>query len=98
MEKILKIKDYEATDGYNHVAGFEVVTNKQSIKLYIDNDKSCCERSIIMKDYRQLLSILQEQNKQFRKQIHLNLDYFMVKNNVYYTDLNELDMLLGFPI
>lgn len=55
-------------------------------------------RSIIMKDYRQLLSILQEQNKQFRKQIHLNLDYFMVKNNVYYTDLNELDMLLGFPI
>jgi hypothetical protein len=51
-----------------------------------------------MKDYRQLLSILQEQNKQFRKQIHLNLDYFIVKNNVYYTDLNELDMLLGFPM
>jgi hypothetical protein len=29
--------------GYSNVAGFEVVTDKQSIKLYIDNDSSCCE-------------------------------------------------------
>ena len=44
MEKIVEIKDYEAKEGYSNVAGFEVVTDKQSIKLYIDNDISCCEK------------------------------------------------------
>lgn len=44
MEKIIEIKDYEAKEGYSHVAGFEVVTDKQSIKLYIDNVNSCCEK------------------------------------------------------
>ena len=44
MEKIIEIKDYEAKEGYSNVAGFEVVTDKQSIKLYIDNDCSCCEK------------------------------------------------------
>jgi hypothetical protein len=44
MEKIVEIKDYEGMDRYCNVAGFEVVTDKQSIKLYIDNDSSCCER------------------------------------------------------
>jgi hypothetical protein len=44
MEKIIEIKDYEAKEGYTNVAGFEVVTDKQSIKLYIDNDSSCCEQ------------------------------------------------------
>ena len=46
MEKIIAIKDYEAKerDGYSNVAGFEVVTNKQIIKLYIENDARCCER------------------------------------------------------
>lgn len=44
MEKIIEIKDYEAEIGYSNVAGFEVITNKQNIKLYIDNDSSCCER------------------------------------------------------
>lgn len=44
MEKIVEIRDYEAKEGYSNVAGFEVVTDKQSIKLYIDNDISCCEK------------------------------------------------------
>lgn len=44
MEKIVEIKDYEAKEGYSNVAGFEVVTDKQSIKLYIDNDCACCEK------------------------------------------------------
>lgn len=44
MEKIIEINDYEGKDGYHNVAGFEVVTDKQSIKLYIDNDSSCCEK------------------------------------------------------
>lgn len=43
MEKITEIKDYEAKDGWCSVAGFEVLTDKQSIKLFIDNDSSCCE-------------------------------------------------------
>lgn len=44
MEKILEIKDYEGRDGYSGVYGYEVVTDKQSIKLFINNDQSCCER------------------------------------------------------
>lgn len=44
MEHIIDIRDYEAKEGYRNVAGFEVVTDKQIIKLYIDNDSSCCER------------------------------------------------------
>lgn len=44
MEKIIEIRDYEAKEGYRNVAGFEVVTDKQSIKLYIDNDSLCCEQ------------------------------------------------------
>jgi hypothetical protein len=43
MEKITEIKDYEAKEDNIHVAGFEVLTDKQSIKLYIDNDAKCCE-------------------------------------------------------
>lgn len=44
METILAIKDYEAKEGYANVAGFEVLTTEQSIKLFIDNDSSCCEK------------------------------------------------------
>lgn len=44
MEKIVKIKDYVGKNDYANVAGFAVVTDKQSIKLYIDNDSSCCEQ------------------------------------------------------
>ena len=43
MERIIEIKDYEAKEGYKSVAGFEVVTTEQRIKLFIDNDSSCCE-------------------------------------------------------
>lgn len=44
MEKIIKIRDYEAKEGYENVAGFEVLTTMQSIKLFIGNDSCCCER------------------------------------------------------
>ena len=44
METIVEIKDYEAKEGYKNVAGFEVVTTKQSVKLFIDNDGVCNER------------------------------------------------------
>lgn len=44
MEKILRIVDYEGGSKYSSVAGFEVVTDKQRIKLFIDNDGLCCER------------------------------------------------------
>jgi len=44
VEKIIEINDYEEKEGYGSVAGFEVVTNKQSIKLFIDNNSQCYER------------------------------------------------------
>jgi hypothetical protein len=54
METILEIKDYEYEEilrndaglaiAINKGAGFEVVTDKQSILLYIDSDSYCCER------------------------------------------------------
>ncbi len=44
MEKIVEIKGYEAKEGYSNVAGFEVLTTRQSIKLFIDNTSHCCER------------------------------------------------------
>ena len=42
-EKIVSIRNYQDTEGYSTAAGFEVVTNKQRIKLYIDDNQSCCE-------------------------------------------------------
>ena len=44
MEKIIEIKEYQSKEDYSNVEGFEVVTTKQSIKLYIDAGQSCCER------------------------------------------------------
>lgn len=44
MEKIIGIRDYESMEGSSNVAGFEVITDKQSINLYIENDRSCCEK------------------------------------------------------
>ena len=44
MEQILEIKNYKNREGHLNVAGFEVVTTKQSIKLYIDDDGQCCEK------------------------------------------------------
>lgn len=44
-EKIIEIKNYEESSesSWSSVAGFEVVTTRQRIKLYIDNSSSCCE-------------------------------------------------------
>lgn len=43
-EIIKSIVDYEKdADKYGGVSGYEVITNKQSIKLVIDNYQSCCE-------------------------------------------------------
>lgn len=41
MEVIKEIKDYASKEDY--VEGFEIITDKQSIKLVIDNDQLCCE-------------------------------------------------------
>lgn len=41
METILEIKECETSNG---MGGFEVVTTKQSVRLFIDNRSSCCER------------------------------------------------------
>jgi hypothetical protein len=43
MEKILKITDLEQGELYT-MAGYAVETDKQIIKLMIDNDSSCCEQ------------------------------------------------------
>jgi len=44
MEQIIEIKDYSAKESeYSSVAGFKVLTTEQSIRLFIDNDSSCCE-------------------------------------------------------
>lgn len=45
MEKILEIKPYTSAEKYDGMEGFEVVTDKQSIKLMISSGQSCCERS-----------------------------------------------------
>lgn len=39
MEKILFIREYET----NSYSGYEIITDKQSIKLSIDNRQACCE-------------------------------------------------------
>lgn len=44
MERIVEIKDYEAREDFHNVAGFEVLTTEQSIKLFIDSENDCCER------------------------------------------------------
>jgi len=41
-EIILAIQDYEANCG--RVTGFEILTSLQSIKLFINNERNCCER------------------------------------------------------
>lgn len=43
MEKIVAINEYEAKEDYCEVAGFEVATTKQNIRLFINNEASCCE-------------------------------------------------------
>ena len=44
MEKIEKIDDYEVTEDYLTMEGFEIITTAQRIRLIIGKGKSCCER------------------------------------------------------
>lgn len=44
MEKIISIKETTfRTDEYNSYDGYEVVTDKQTIRMGIQNHQSCCE-------------------------------------------------------
>ena len=43
VETIVAILDYEDGDRYNAVAGYEIVTTQQRIKLFIDDYSRCCE-------------------------------------------------------
>jgi hypothetical protein len=44
MEKIIDIKQYEENeDVWDGKAGYAIITEKQTIKLLIDNHQSCCE-------------------------------------------------------
>lgn len=43
QETIVSILDYEKTERYEGMSGFEVVTTKQTIKLAINNHQDCCE-------------------------------------------------------
>ncbi|MFA2603632.1 hypothetical protein ABR763_01255 [Bacillus cereus] len=43
MEKILKIETHEEEIGWNDMAGYAITTDKQVIKLLIDDGQCCCE-------------------------------------------------------
>jgi hypothetical protein len=43
MEKIISIEEIEYKENEINYGGFEIKTDKQSIKLLIDNDGQCCE-------------------------------------------------------
>lgn len=43
MEQILKIEDYQEGEHWNSASGYAITTNKQVIKLLIDDDQQCCE-------------------------------------------------------
>lgn len=43
MEQILKIEDYQEGERWNSASGYAITTNKQVIKLLIDDDQQCCE-------------------------------------------------------
>lgn len=42
-EKIKEIRPYEGGESYSREAGFEIVTDKQTIVLAIDDESCCCE-------------------------------------------------------
>jgi hypothetical protein len=44
MERILKIQEFSEGERYNKIAGFKITTNKQVIKLYINDSNNCCEK------------------------------------------------------
>jgi hypothetical protein len=43
MEKILEIKETIEVKDYSKYSGYEIITNKQSIKLLISSSQGCCE-------------------------------------------------------
>ncbi len=43
MEKILRIEETSEKKGYSGVEGYAIITDKQTIKLLIDGEGSCCE-------------------------------------------------------
>lgn len=43
MEKISEIKEMTEGKGYDTKSGFAVITDKQTIKLLIDDYQNCCE-------------------------------------------------------
>lgn len=43
IETILEIKEETFKDGYQEYDGYIIKTNKQEIKLGIENEQSCCE-------------------------------------------------------
>src|SRR4051812_16325401 len=43
MEKIIAIKEYQSGEYYYKEGGYEIITDKQSIKLTMDDQQSCCE-------------------------------------------------------
>lgn len=43
MEKIISIEEIELKEDYTEFAGYAVTTNKQVIKLLIDDEGQCCE-------------------------------------------------------
>jgi len=44
IEKILGIKTIEVDKNRSTMAGYEVITTEQSIKLLINSEQDCCER------------------------------------------------------
>jgi hypothetical protein len=43
VERILKIEEYQEGKGWDTASGYAITTNKQVIKLLIDDDQQCCE-------------------------------------------------------
>lgn len=43
MERIREIKEIKEKVDYSMMAGYEIVTSKQSVKMLIDDEASCCE-------------------------------------------------------
>lgn len=43
MERILKIEDYHEGEYWDSYSGYAITTDKQVIKLLIDDTQSCCE-------------------------------------------------------
>jgi len=79
-----------------HGLDSERLTGRECRLLYLAN--LATKEGIMNNNQIQLLNILKNQNKTFRKHIYLQLDYFMVKNNLRYSYLDETHILLGFPM